>query len=202
MKSDIMGHVNGTARRVNVDRSLTHSSDFSREQDDMQTTSQHWLPIPGYEGRYDVSDRGRVRSWMPYHNLPVPHLLAVVIGNHGYPITTLRDSGSQEQHLVHALVMLAFVGPRLEGMETRHLDGDRQHCDLDNMAYGTSSENNFDLVRHGTHHNASKIQCKWGHPYDEANTLHRRDGGRACRACARRRISDYNKRRNLTNKES
>jgi len=80
-------------------------------------------------------------------------------------------------------------------MEIRHLDGDRQHCHLDNMAYGTSSENSFDLVRHGTHHNARKTQCKWGHPYDEANTLRRRDGGRACRACARRRTLAFQKRR-------
>lgn len=162
----------------------------------MNNTPEQWLPIPGYEGRYDVSDSGNVRSWVPYRGMPIPHRRATPIGSHGYPIVGL-DGGTP---LVHLLMLLAFVGPRAEGMEARHLDGIKTHGNLANLAYGTSSENSFDLVRHGTHNNARKTQCKHGHPYDAANTLPRVGGGRACRACARRRMAEYADRRSGNNK--
>jgi len=52
---------------------------------------------------------------------------------------------------VHRMVLLAFVGPAPEGMKCRHLNGNPKDNRLENLCWGTSSENNRDIVRHGRH---------------------------------------------------
>ncbi len=54
-----------------------------------------------------------------------------------------------EVHLTHRLVLFAFVGPCPEGMECRHLDGDRSNANLTNLCWGTHEENASDTIRHG-----------------------------------------------------
>jgi hypothetical protein len=81
--------------------------------------------------------------------------------------------------------MLAFVGPYPEGMEIRHLDGNPENNALENLKYGTRSQNIQDQIRHGVHHFKSKTHCKHGHPYDEANTYYCSRGWRQCRQCKR-----------------
>lgn len=105
-----------------------------------------WKPVVGWEGRYEVSDLGRVRS----SKLVVLRLqlsfgylcVNLRVGNH-------RDS-RQKHHRVHRLVLGAFVGPCPDGMECRHLNGDRADNRLMNLSWGTSAENARDRVDHGT----------------------------------------------------
>ena len=152
----------------------------------MQPTAERWLPIPGYEGRYDVSDLGHVRSWLPNNGTPTPRALTTELNNHGYLRAVLYKDRRKIGKRVHQLVMLAFVGPRPDGLETRHLDGNRLNNALTNLAYGTSSENGFDTVRHGTFNNGKGIgrpkqtHCKRGHELSAAH------GDRqACLTCRR-----------------
>ena len=93
--------------------------------------------------------------------------------------------------LVHRLVLEAFVGPRPEGMVARHLNGDPGDNRLENLAWGTQSENNYDKVRHGTHHNANKTHCPSGHEY-RGDNIKWYKGFRFCRAC--HRISERRRR--------
>lgn len=156
---------------------------------------ERWLPIPGYEGRYDVSDHGRVRSWLPWRNTPVPRVLKpyYATARGGYPTVRLQSNQGQEPSAcIHRLVMLAFVGPMPDGQEVRHLDGDPTNNRLSNLTYGTSSENARDMVRHGRFNPpfSGVTHCIRGHPFDEKNTYHyttvRGGPGRACRECKRR----------------
>lgn len=87
----------------------------------------------------------------------------------GYPRVTLYN-GRHQNFCVHTLVMLAFVGPRPKGMHCRHLDGNPTNNSLSNLEYGTVTENQLDRARHGTHHNASKTECKRGHEFNEENS--------------------------------
>lgn len=145
----------------------------------MNPTREQWRPIPGYEGRYDVSDHGRVRSWMKWRGRPGPRILTHCPDENGYPRVRM---GSRSPR-VHILVALAFLGPRPNGQEVRHLDGHETNPRLSNLAYGTPSQNNHDRVRHGTHPSANKTHCPYGHPYDELNTFTQTNGGRGCRTC-------------------
>jgi NUMOD4 motif/HNH endonuclease len=147
-----------------------------------------WKPVPGYEGLYEVSTEGQVRSFRRRGTSG-----KVLSRGHakrgGYLTVSLLRGCHQSTRPVHSLVLEAFVGPRPEGAEIRHLDGDPTNARLSNLAYGTRSENVLDKRRHGTDHNVAKTHCPQGHPYDEANTyvLPSRPHARYCRECSRRR---------------
>jgi hypothetical protein len=90
--------------------------------------------------------------------------------------------------LVHQMVLAAHAGPRPDGQEVRHLDGDPLNNWLANLAYGTPSENSADKVRHGTHPWAAKTHCPQGHPYDAGNTW-RSARSRHCKSCVSARAA-------------
>lgn len=145
-----------------------------------------WRAIPGYEGHYEVSIDGQVRSLERVDRLGRPiraRLLRPVIHKHGYPMYGLKRDTHRLEVTAHKVVMLAFVGPRPDGLIVRHLDGNPANNHLSNLAYGTHGENRLDSVRHGTHTFASKTHCKRGHEFTADNTLARRDGGQECRRC-------------------
>ena len=74
----------------------------------------------------------------------------VTVSQYGYEVVVLRVEGKFKRFLVHTLVLRTFVGPKPPGMETRHLNGNRRDNRLENLAYGTGSENQADRVLHGT----------------------------------------------------
>jgi hypothetical protein len=124
---------------------------------------ERWLPVPGYEGRYEVSSRGRVWS-SPRKTITGVRggllLKAVLAGRPGYErlAVTLCRGTEKNQCRVHQLVMLAFVGPCPEGMEVLHLDGDRfRNHWPENLAYGDHATNQRQMVEHGTAHLALKV---------------------------------------------
>lgn len=120
-----------------------------------------WKPVPGYEGLYEVSDQGRVRSldryvankgrWgtvVPHHRPGRP--LKPGRSSNGYVSVSLAKGGKRRSYLVQELVMLAFIGPRPQGHVIRHLDGTRLNNHLSNLGYSTPRENCLDRARHGT----------------------------------------------------
>lgn len=147
-------------------------------------TDQRWREIPGYS-RYEVSDRGEVRSWIPWRGTPLPRAVRPSRDSGGYPQVSLWGDAGRQSFGVHRLVMRAFVGRRPEGKEIRHLDGNPLNCSLSNLQYGTRSENQYDRVRHGTHHAARKTHCKHGHPLSGENLYVDVRGMRQCRTCGR-----------------
>lgn len=118
-----------------------------------------WKPVPGFEGQYEVSDMGRVRSLGRFVEHRASHKAAAY--THFREGRTLRPGtmnaqghvsvslGRHNSHCVHSIVMSAFfVGPLQPGQEVRHLDGDGAHNERFNLAYGSRSENNRDITRH------------------------------------------------------
>lgn len=115
--------------------------------------SEIWVQIPGFEGRYEVSDHGRVRSVdreVETSNGQVRRYKGMILSpgrqnDFGHVTVMLgREGGSR---CVHELVLLAFVGPPKEGQECRHLDGDGGNNYRDNLCWGTKSENVKDVTR-------------------------------------------------------
>ena len=159
-----------------------------------EQSTERWLPIPGFEGHYSVSDRGAVV------NARGKTLSPRDTGTGHLQLALYKDN--QRHNLqVHRLVLAAFVGPCPDGMEVRHLNGDPTDNRLTNLKYGTSAENKQDMLRHGTHHLASKTHCKNGHAFTPGNTYSRAtpSGGtrRNCRSCARERAKRYKERKRL-----
>lgn len=148
----------------------------------MTTTEcvEAWRPVPGF-GDYEVSDLGRVIS---HRRNGLVTELHRSINTNGYLRVQLAVGGGRYVwRYVHRLVAEAFHGTRPPGLVVRHLNGDALDNRAQNLCWGTPSENAYDRVRHGTHHEAKKTHCNSGHPFDEANTrLYR--GRRYCRACS------------------
>lgn len=151
--------------------------------------TETWRPVSGYEGLYEVSDQGHVRSLdrrvRTRGGGTAPRrgkVLSAKRGSRGYPLVTLCRGGIKSSAHVHSLMMLAFRGEP-HGRLVRHLDGDQTNNVLTNLAYGSGSDNSHDSVAHGTHRNASKVECIRGHPFNAVNTYIAPDGSRRCRQC-------------------
>lgn len=116
-----------------------------------------WKDIPGFEGQYQASSFGHIRS--------VDHPVRVV--SHGVESTRivkgriLRPAKQDTGHLtvvlgrangsiqVHTAVALTFIGPRPDGMDVCHNDGDPTNNRSDNLRYDTRTDNILDVYRVG-----------------------------------------------------
>ncbi|UUJ74521.1 HNH endonuclease [Microcystis phage Mae-Yong1326-1] len=118
---------------------------------------EEWRAVPGYEGRYEVSTEGRVRSLprvaghssaprrLPGRNLR-PHITLT-----RYRVVALSGPAGPRAIAVHRLVALAFLGPPPPGPRAvvRHLNGDHGDNRLVNLAWGTDADNAADRKTHG-----------------------------------------------------
>jgi HNH endonuclease/NUMOD4 motif len=105
-----------------------------------------WRAVVGFEGFYEVSNRGTVRS------LPRDYCRGQVIKPRWrgrYLAVVLSTPTLRKELRVHRLVGEAFLGPRPDKHETRHLDDNRANNNLTNLVYGTSKENSQDSIRNG-----------------------------------------------------
>ena len=127
-----------------------------------------WREIPGHEGRYEVSDLGRIRSMERVANYgrwgvggirrykSKVRALAPT-GEGGYLACIVEVPGAKPVSIkAHIAVLHAFVGPCPPGMEGCHGDGHAENNRLDNLRWDTKSNNNRDKEKHGTAQKGSK----------------------------------------------
>ncbi len=125
---------------------------------------ENWKDIPGYEGRYQVSDQGRVKSFcrraegvlLRPGRMPEGHLSVAL--------------GKGNSQTVHRLVLLAFVGAPPEKHECLHGNGIPSDNRLENLRWGTRGENIRDAYTHGARDReknraalAKGRATRWGH---------------------------------------
>lgn len=108
--------------------------------------SEEWRSVVGYEGLYEVSNLGDVRSF--YNG----RVLRPYRSRSHYVVSLHRGgNGRGKDRRVHHLVLEAFVGPRPVGMECRHFpDRDTANNRVDNLLWGTRKENCADREVQGT----------------------------------------------------
>lgn len=149
-------------------------------------TQERWLAVPGYEGSYEVSCRGRVRSLDRRDSRGHRRrgkLLTPGAAEGAHPTVALCVNGIARSHHVHRLVLLAFVGPRPEDMQACHWNDDPTDNRIENLRWDTPSANSLDSVRNGTHPKSRITHCPKGHEYRASNTYNHPSGGRICREC-------------------
>ena len=115
-----------------------------------------WKDIEGFEGLYQVSNLGRVKSLVrPYRR--TEKILTPTDNGQGYLIVGLRIPGSVKGMLVHRLVMQAF-GPidNKDEMSVNHKDFNTHNNKLENLEWCTHLENNQHFWREGGHIDLSK----------------------------------------------
>lgn len=157
---------------------------------------EQWKPANGYEGIYEVSSHGRVRSL----DRVVHHVngysrrikgknLSASLNADGYLSVSLYAQGERKTRHVHSLVAESFIGARPEGMEVCHNDGNPANNHVANLRYGTRSDNALDGVAHGTNPSTAKTHCPRGHELFAENIPPSQSklGWRQCLACDRAR---------------
>lgn len=129
----------------------------------MDQSLEQWRPIAGYEGIYEVSDHGRVRS-LDRVGLMSPgsprryrgRVMSLSKHRSGHLKVLLQDRGSNRYVQVHVLVLETFVGPRPVGMEGCHGPGGILDNRVINLRWDTPRANQLDRVRDGTAHLGEK----------------------------------------------
>ncbi len=124
---------------------------------------EEWRDVKNYEGLYQVSNKGRVKSF-PRIVIDKKHgreyykegrMLSLCLST-GYVVVGLHKDGVSKMSSVHKLVLEAFVGPRPEGMEGCHNDGNWKNNNLENLRWDTHKGNHQDRIRHGTSNRGEK----------------------------------------------
>lgn len=166
-------------------------------------SAEEWRAVVGFEGLYEVSNLGRVRS-LGHSVLDSTGKIQYKVGQirkpqtnrGGYAVVGLHRAGSKTVlTTVHKMVALAFIGPRPLNHEVCHGDGDRKNNSATNLRWGTGSENAADRTAHGRSSNHRRDSCRKGHPFNEANTYVLPNGvGRQCRECSNARSRARNER--------
>ena len=127
-----------------------------------------WKDVPGYEGLYQVSSLGRVRSvdrYIKYSNgrevFTKGKMLSLTLskGNERLQVSLCKN-GKAEKTRPYVLVMLAFVGECPDNMEICHINGVKTDDRLENLKYDTRSENRIDNYRYGSKNNRGKLSIE------------------------------------------
>ena len=153
-----------------------------------------WKPIPELRGYYEASNAGRIRSvdrkiltrngrLITYRG-KVKNLF---VSRTGYLQARVSLDNSPRWLFAHHGVLQAFVGPRIPGAVTMHLNNDPKDNRLENLRWGTQKENIEQSVREGRNANLRKTHCPRGHLLISPN-LRESDlqkGKRCCKSCAR-----------------
>lgn len=111
-------------------------------------SAEEWRDIPEYVGRYQASDRGRIRSVprkvVAGHPNRVRGITPHILKTHytlGYEAVTIRTNGKRKTERVHSLVASAFLGERPPGHVVNHINLIKTDNRADNLEYITHREN-------------------------------------------------------------
>jgi hypothetical protein len=124
----------------------------------MEMLIENWVSVHGYEGRYEISDQGRVKSVQRFRRgksgcmVPIPEKIMRPATKKRsangrtlpYMEIKFRDGGTRTEpsrsFLVHRLVAQAFVGELYEGAQVDHIDGDHQNNHRNNLRILSTKE--------------------------------------------------------------
>ena len=107
--------------------------------------NEEWRWIAGYEGRYEVSDWGRIRT----HTFSAPILLRTYISSRGYLVADLHPRKGGQTRQVHRLVAQAFISNPTNRPFVHHKDANRANAHRSNLEWVTGSENTLYAYQSG-----------------------------------------------------
>lgn len=100
---------------------------------------ERWLDIPRYEGKYQISNFGRVKSLARTlrngHGLRSRYLKLKVKNPSGHLMFGVSVDNKAESFMVHSLVLQLFNRPSMAGEVAHHVDGDRTNCHINNLKW-------------------------------------------------------------------
>ena len=126
-----------------------------------------WKPVKGYEGIYEVSNKGNVKTLRK--NVVMNQTIGV---KNGYCYVGLYKDGKNRKALVHRIVAAAFIDNPMGKKTVNHIDGNKCNNAVDNLEWATYSENHKHAFKHGlkvVSDNQRKAASKTGKRTCDAN---------------------------------
>ena len=158
---------------------------------------EEWKEIPGYEGLYEVSNKGNIRS------LIRNKIIKGFINRGGYRLVGLSKNGIRKKIAVHSLVAQAFI-PNLDGLpQVNHKDEDKSNNSVENLEWCDAKYN----IHYGTRSDkVKKTQIKNGYWFGldrkEYRNIYKQYIGvkrrRECDIEKLKKYEEYRKRKNLS----
>lgn len=159
-----------------------------------------WKPVVGFEGHYEVSNRGDLRSVTRVimrsngrkHTWKSRAIKQSTQKRTGYRYAVLCKGGYHRTVRMHRVVAEAFIPNPDDLSMVLHGDGSRTNNAVENLRWGTRSDNSKDAVKHGTFRNgwSDRTHCINGHEFTPENTR-KTSKQRHCRTCARENERRY-----------
>jgi NUMOD4 motif/HNH endonuclease len=132
-------------------------------------SGEEWRPAVGYDGLYEVSNLGRIKSCTKYipnlltggESARPPKLMKTAVDRGGHHHLSLTKDGVAKNVFLHHVVARAFLGPCPDGYQTLHRDDDKEDNRAEALYYGTVAHNGRDKTKNGKsvwgekHHAAS-----------------------------------------------
>lgn len=113
----------------------------------LDTNNEIWKDVPGYEGYYQVSNLGNVKSLMRPGAWRERILIPCEYKEKGYLYVNLNKPGSKpKKHKIHRLVAKAFLENSFNYPEVNHKDGDKKNNTVSNLEWCTGIYNKRHLV--------------------------------------------------------
>lgn len=113
-----------------------------------------WKDIKGYEGLYQVSSLGRIKSLDRYIERKdgtvyfwKGKIMSPAISNTGYLVTSIYKNKKKKQVQIHRLVAEAFIPNPNNRPEVNHINGKRNDARIDNLEWVNRSENQLHAFR-------------------------------------------------------
>lgn len=107
------------------------------------TNQEIWKAIDGYEGLYEVSNHGNVRS------IKRGIILKPATNTFGYQIVGLSKNGKRKEGKIHRLVAKAFIDNPNNKKQVNHIDGDKKNNNVSNLEWVTNQENTIHALNTG-----------------------------------------------------
>lgn len=128
--------------------------------------TEEWKDVAGYEGIYQISSFGRVKSLRRTYYLArrgarivTEKILKQKTAYNGYLQVGLRQQGIKRKWIsCHRLVMINFIGENQ--LQVNHIDGDKRNNYLENLEWCTHKENNNHAIKIGLVNNSGKNNPK------------------------------------------